>query len=60
MPYVRKTADEWHLEGHYGHGWELLTAEDSRREILARLKEYRDNEGGTYRVRCRRVPLAKA
>ena len=38
------------LQGNYGQGWEDLTAELSRREINVRLREYRENEGGTYRV----------
>lgn len=38
----------------YGHGWEDLTAEESRKEIKARLREYRENEGGTYRIIQRR------
>jgi hypothetical protein len=45
------------LQGNYGygHGWEDLTAEESYSEIRARLKEYRENEGGTYRLIKRRV-----
>lgn len=44
------------LQGDYGHGhgWEDLTAEESYSEIRARLKEYRENEGGTYRLIKRR------
>ena len=38
------------LQGNYGQGWEDLTAESSRREINVRLREYRENEGKTYRV----------
>lgn len=45
------------LQGNYGygHGWEDLTSEESYHEIRARLKEYRENEGGTYRLIKRRV-----
>lgn len=48
------------LQGNYGygHGWEDLTAEESRREILKRLREYRSNEGGNYRIIKRREPRA--
>ena len=28
----------------YGHGWEDVTAEDTRKEAMARLREYRENE----------------
>jgi hypothetical protein len=41
------------LQGNYGYGdgWEDLTAEETKAEILKRLKEYRENEGGNYRIR---------
>lgn len=52
------------LQGNYGHGWEDLTAEDKhsgRNEygtpwlrIRQSLKDYRKNEGGTYRIIERR------
>jgi hypothetical protein len=52
------------LQGYYGQGWEDLTAVekkgsgfdgDANREIKALLKNYRDNERGTYRVINRKV-----
>lgn len=48
---------EWILQGNYGygHGWEDLCAEEFRTEINQRLKEYQENEGGTYRVITRKV-----
>lgn len=42
--YQRKTKDEYTLLGNYGHGWEELTSEDSRIEILKRLREYKEND----------------
>lgn len=52
------------LQGNYGygHGWEDLTAEeidnkkplDALRAIRQSRKEYRENEGGNYRVIKRR------
>ena len=44
------------LQGNYGygHGWEDLCASESRREIRLNLREYRDNEGGCYRIIQRR------
>jgi hypothetical protein len=43
------------LQGNYGvHGWEDLTASEVRKEVSDNLKEYRDNEGGTYRIIQRR------
>lgn len=56
--YVRKTRDEWVIEGNYGYGWDEVCAEDSRREAVARLREYRENEPRyAHRVRLTRVPL---
>lgn len=42
------------LQGDYGFGWEDLCAEESRTEVRARLREYRENEGGNYRIIQRR------
>lgn len=42
------------LQGDYGRGWEDLTAETTWREARARAREYRENEGGTYRTIKRR------
>ncbi len=38
----------------YGHGWEDLCASESYREIHQNLREYRENEGGIYRIIGRR------
>jgi hypothetical protein len=46
------------LQGHYGCGWEDLTAaeqtREGRKEIRDNLKDYRENEGGRYRIIKRR------
>jgi hypothetical protein len=42
------------LQGRYGHGWEDLSASESMAEIRRTRREYRDNEGGEYRVIQRR------
>ncbi len=44
------------LQGNYGygHGWEDLFASESYREVRQNLKEYRENEGGNYRLIERR------
>jgi hypothetical protein len=44
----------------YGHGWEDLTAEDTRKEALARLREYRENEAGPFRLIRRRERIEGA
>lgn len=40
------------LQGNYGGqaGWEDLTAEETREEIVERRNEYRDNAPGRYRI----------
>lgn len=44
MAYIRKTKDEYIVQGNYGQGWEDITAEPTRKECKERLKEYRENE----------------
>ncbi len=46
----RKYNYSWVLQGNYGTRWEDITAEESDSEIYARCREYRRNEGGSYRV----------
>ena len=55
--YQRKTKDTHVLQGNYGQGWEDLTAEDTKKEIRQRLKEYQENEGGNYRLIVRREKI---
>ncbi len=43
MAYQRKTIDLFIVEGLYFGQWEEETAETTRAEGIARLKEYRDN-----------------
>ena len=42
------------LQGQYGQGWEDLCADESYKEIRQNLTEYRENEGGSYRIIQRR------
>ena len=42
------------LQGNYGYGWEDLTASENYAEVKRNLKDYRFNEGGTYRIIKRR------
>lgn len=45
----------------YGHGWEDVTAEDTRKEAVARLREYRENERGVpFRLIRRREKIEVA
>jgi hypothetical protein len=45
--YQRKTADEYEIKGHYGHGFECVTTETTRQDAKAQIKCYRENEPGT-------------
>lgn len=58
MSYIRKTKDEYQIQGNYGHGFEMVTAEDTYKEAKERLKEYRDNEPGIpFKTVCKRIRL---
>ncbi len=60
MAYIRKTRDEYEVQGNYGYGrgFECVTTEDTRREARARLREYRENEPGVpFRLKAVRVKL---
>lgn len=43
MARARKTCDEFRLWLNYGQGWELEVTEDTKTEIRARYREYREN-----------------
>lgn len=57
MTYVRKTVDEYDIEGYFGvYGWEVVCTESLFKEARARLTEYRKNMPEySYRIRKRRV-----
>jgi hypothetical protein len=58
MAYVRKTRDEWQVWGNNGYGWDEYTAEDTRKDGLAQLRCYRENDPTTvYKLIKRRVPI---
>ena len=43
---------EFELHGNYGYGWDHLTTESTRSEILNRKKEYEANEkGASYKIK---------
>lgn len=58
---IAKKPRKWNIEhivqGHYGsgYGWEDETSEETRKEAIARLREYRENGPGSYRLIRRRV-----
>lgn len=57
MAHQRKTRDEWRISGNYGYGWDVECTEDTLREARARLREYRENGGGAYKLTKHRVKI---
>lgn len=60
MARKRKTRDVYEVQGHYGatYGWECVTAEETRKEAIQRMREYRANETGqAFRVVKKREPI---
>ena len=47
---ARLTRDIWEISGNYGHGWEVENTEETRRDAVRSLREYRDNGPGIYRL----------
>lgn len=41
---------EWEVQGNYGQGWECVCTEETRKEALARLREYNANEFSPHRI----------
>ena len=59
---ARVTRDEYDIEGNYGygHGYEVVTCEETWAEARERLAEYRENEPGVpFRIVRRRVRIAE-
>ena len=60
MAYIRKTRDEWEVQGYYGseYGWETVTAADTLTEARDYLRDHRENEKGvSFRLKKKRVKL---
>ena len=57
MVYQRKTKDVYNLVSNYGYGWEIELTEYTKKEALDRLKEYRANGSGQYRIEKKRIPI---
>ena len=57
MARQRTTRDEWQIWGNYGYGWDEECSESTRKEALQRLREYRENGGGQYQLRKRRIKI---
>lgn len=59
MVYVRKTRDEWQLWANYGDGWDYVLSEETKKNIMARAREYRTNTKAALRIEKHRVPINK-
>lgn len=61
MAYVRKTKDVFEVQVNYGygHGFECVYTEETRKEARERIKEYQEN-APEYAVRivCKRVKIS--
>lgn len=58
MAYVRKTRDEYDVEGDFGFGWEVVTGSESFRDARMQLASYRENAPEwPYRIRKVRVRI---
>lgn len=60
MAYVRKTKDEYEIQGYYGstYGYETVTTEKTWKEAKAQIKCYRENEPGIdFRIQKKRVRI---
>jgi hypothetical protein len=55
--YVRKTADEYQIQGNYGYGWETETTEETLKDAKAQLKCYRENVNYPVRIKKVRVKI---
>ena len=57
MAYIRKTRDEWEIQGNYGQGWECVNTEYTRQDAKRSIKEYRDSEPYPFKIVKKRVNL---
>lgn len=55
--YIRKTIDEYQIQGFYGSSWECVTTEETRKEAREQLKCYNDNEPYPHRIVKKRVKI---
>lgn len=55
MAYIRKTKDEWHVQGFYAGEWETVTIEEDRKSAREMKKIYDENERYPHRVISVRV-----
>ena len=57
MAYIRKTTDEYHIQGNNGYGWETECIELTWHEAKQQAKCYRENV--SYPIRILKVRVKK-
>ena len=56
--YIRKTIDEWEVQGLYGKEWEMVTTANSKKEVNQLRYDYVQNEANTrFRIVKKRVKI---
>ena len=55
--YVRKTKDEYQIQGNCGYGWDVETYEETYKEAKDQAKCYRDNVSNAIRIIKKRVTI---
>ena len=55
--YIRKTKDEYEIQGDCGYGWDCETTEETWKEAKAQAKCYRENVDYPIRIVKKRIKL---
>ena len=58
MAYIRKTEDEYEIQGNYGYGYECVNTETTLKDARRSIREYKENERSIpFKVVKKRVKL---
>ena len=57
MAYIRKTRDEYEIQGNCGYGWEVETTEETWKDAKAQAKCYRENVNYPIRIVKKRIRI---
>ena len=57
MKYVRKTRDEYSLEGLFAGRWEYICTAEDKKDAMELLQCYGENDPRPYRIIKRRVKI---
>ncbi len=57
MAYIRKTRDEYEIQGNCGYGWEVETTEENWKDAKAQAKCYRENVNYPIRIVKKRIRI---